>query len=474
MGVQHNLKNVDNVNDDILTEIFDACRADCISPNTFPNYWWYQLAHVCQKWRRVAFSSPIRLGLTLICTPCTPVADLLAHGPPLPLIVYWGNIVYRETEDRFDNFRLALQQRDRVCRIKLQLPDRALRSLMPSLDGSFPVLETLELCPSSYDSRVQLPVTLQAPNLRHLHLSVSTIMPRAMYGEQPTFSASLSAFYLGEIENLHYEELAEYISFMPNLKRLKIGFCFPVEQIMGSPSKEEASESRLKLVTNLEELQYEGNNGYFEAFAAQISAPRLNKLSIAYWDKPRNATLPHLSQLVSGAADLSFYHARVRFKDGISIVMDHNELWTGRGAFELQFRVDHQTEEFNPQLEFVGQVLHALVPMPSTVQSLLVEYARGPHRKLKTLRTTWHDIFRLFDNVKTLRVAYLFVEELDSALTPQPDDQLSVNTLMPRLQEIVRYGSGYENKFASFAEARQLAGQPINIVSGPENRLTSV
>jgi len=296
-----------------------------------------------------------------------------------------------------------------------------------------------------------------------------------MYRESSTFFASLSTFSLGEIRKLHYEDLAKCLPFMPNLKRLKIGFCFPVEQVKESRSERDASESRSKLVTNIEELQYEGDSSYFEGFAAQISAPRLNKLSITYSNSLKAVTLLQFSQLVSGAADLSFNYARVKFKTGISVVMDHDELWTGRGAFELRFSVDHRAEDFNTQLEFVGHVCRALVPMPSTVQSLLIEYARGPNRELNSLRTTWHDILRLFDNVKTLRVAHLFVGELDRALRPQPDDQLSVNTLMPRLREIVRYGSGYENKFASFAEARQLAGlPPVNVVSGPENRLEFV
>ncbi|KAH9954580.1 hypothetical protein BC827DRAFT_1158661 [Russula dissimulans] len=461
----------ENINDDILTEIFDACRTDCISPNTYPNYWWYRLAHVCQKWRRVAFASPIRLGLALICTPLTPVADLLAHSPPLPLIVYWGNITYRELDERIDNFRLALKQTDRVCRIKLQLSGTSLRTLMPHLGRPFPVLETLELYYSSPHGRpMQLPFNFQAPNLRHLYLSECN-----MYRKPSTSFANLSTFFLGEITSLNSEELAQCLSFMPNLKRLNLGFYFPVEQRVKflSDSEQEEPESLSKLVTNLEELQYEGDIAYLEALAAQISAPRLKKLSIAFSNVPTDNTLSHFSQLISGAADLSFYYARVRFKDYISIVMDHNELWTGRGAFELRFDVNHQAEDLQPELELVGQVLRALVPMPSTVQSLLVEYARSK-RVPKTARATWHEILRLFDNVKTLRVAHLFVDELDSALGPQPDDPLSVNTLMPRLQEIVRYGSGYENKFAAFAEARQLAGLPVHVVSGPENRLMFV
>ena len=45
--------------------------------------------------------------------------------------------------------------------------------------------------------------------------------------------------------------------------------------------------------------------------------------------------------------------------------------------------------------------------------------------------------------------------------------------LLPMLQEIVshvRYGP--EDDFAAFVQARQMAGSPVRVVSGPKNRLT--
>jgi hypothetical protein len=56
--------------------------------------WWYKLAHVCQRWRNLVLRSVSYLGLCLVCTSGTPVADMLDHSPPLPLI-----IDYDEEED---------------------------------------------------------------------------------------------------------------------------------------------------------------------------------------------------------------------------------------------------------------------------------------------------------------------------------------------------------------------------------------
>jgi hypothetical protein len=85
-------------------------------------------------------------------------------------------------------------------------------------------------------------------------------------------------------------------------------------------------------------------------------------------------TFECLSRLVSGEAGLAFQLASgVRFKDGFSIVLDHDELWTGRrrGAFELRF--NDRGYHFNANIGFVANICRGLAPMPSsTAQSLLL------------------------------------------------------------------------------------------------------
>jgi hypothetical protein len=54
--------------------------------------WWYKLVHVSRQWRYLILGSRTLLDLHLVCTYGVPVADMLAHSPPLPLtIVYYGN-----------------------------------------------------------------------------------------------------------------------------------------------------------------------------------------------------------------------------------------------------------------------------------------------------------------------------------------------------------------------------------------------
>ena len=49
--------------------------------------WWYKLAHVCQRSRNVVLGSAAYLDVSLVCTNGTPITDMLAHSPPLPLVV---------------------------------------------------------------------------------------------------------------------------------------------------------------------------------------------------------------------------------------------------------------------------------------------------------------------------------------------------------------------------------------------------
>jgi hypothetical protein len=164
----------------------------------------------------------------------------------------------------------------------------------------------------------------------------------------------------------------------------------------------------------------------------------------------------------------------VRFQDGVSIVLDHKELWTGRGALELRFHV--RLGMMDSQIEFAAQVCDKLASTLSTVQSLLLEYAEAGY--VRSSNTKWYErsfdagcyeLLRHFDNVKTLRLAHCVVDELDRSLRPDRKGKGKVLTLLPRLQEIVCYGP--DKEFSAFVEARRLAGQPVHVVSGPKNRL---
>lgn len=82
--------------------------------------WWYRLAHACQRWRNLIYGlilgSTFYLGICLVCTYGTPIADMLARLPPLPLTIKYIGIGYSDnitTEDE-QGMSLALEWHDRV------------------------------------------------------------------------------------------------------------------------------------------------------------------------------------------------------------------------------------------------------------------------------------------------------------------------------------------------------------------------
>ena len=90
---------IGTLNDDVLLIIFDFCRMaaeekfeDFSSDsdrnwNLNRSHWWYKLTQIYQRWRSLILASPSRLNLQIVCTKGTPVEEILAYFPHLPLEV---------------------------------------------------------------------------------------------------------------------------------------------------------------------------------------------------------------------------------------------------------------------------------------------------------------------------------------------------------------------------------------------------
>jgi hypothetical protein len=133
-------------------------------------HWWHTLAHVCQRWRKVLLESASYLELSLVCTNGTPVADMLAHSPPLPLLI--DHISHDITTEDEEGIIFALKQRHRVRRIRLQLPVTSPQMIIVAIEEEYPILEYLLIGQINRDISTSLmfPETLQAPHLRHVIL----------------------------------------------------------------------------------------------------------------------------------------------------------------------------------------------------------------------------------------------------------------------------------------------------------------
>src|SRR6266851_2075029 len=178
------------LSDNLLLKIFYLCRPvvsyeDNVDNNRIlggrkwnDELWWYKIAHVCRKWRYLVLESASHLDLCLVCTRGTPVADMLAHSPPLPLTIDYGDEDREVTAEDEKGILLALQRRRRLRHIHLCLPSSFLQKLVLAIDGEFPVLEYLYIKPSSNDDPgLMLPETFKAPHLRHFAVGSVTYSP---------------------------------------------------------------------------------------------------------------------------------------------------------------------------------------------------------------------------------------------------------------------------------------------------------
>ena len=122
--------------------------------------------------------SASHLRLSLVCARGTPVADMLAHSPSLPLIIDHLDQNCDLTAEDEEGIILALRHRDRVRRIRLRMPVSKLQKLVNALDGEFPSLEYLYVMPQRYrrpilghEVSLNLPESFRAPHICRLLLS---------------------------------------------------------------------------------------------------------------------------------------------------------------------------------------------------------------------------------------------------------------------------------------------------------------
>jgi len=159
-------ESIDALPDNVLMQIFDSHGYDDIF--TAREKVWQTLVHVCRRWRCIVFGSPRHLNLQLVCTPRTPVRDMLDVWPPFPLII-WSHCKYPTTH----NIVAALECTDRVREIHLTIVPSLDLDIFGAMQQPFPELTILDL--RSEDEMVPVfPDSFlggSAPRLEELHLT---------------------------------------------------------------------------------------------------------------------------------------------------------------------------------------------------------------------------------------------------------------------------------------------------------------
>ncbi|KAI0290301.1 hypothetical protein BC826DRAFT_1106537 [Russula brevipes] len=355
----------DTLNIDVLLTIFNHYRLDDEERwNT--QLRWCKLSHVCRKWRYLIYGSSLHLNIFIRVTKDTPSLHNLAHLPSIPLIIdyrdtpsyvlvpleprrvatrYWN----ADTTEDDDGVLHAIQQRDRVRRIALEVKPSTLVKLIAPMDEPFPRLEALSLFSIENPGRdamlmPTLPREFSAPNLRHLELRGIHLSRGISFLASALFLVTLK---LTEIQSPGYfapEDLVTQLQHIPKLEELSIGFSVPMNRASTErePARAQTTVTRFPLSSG--------------------SVPLLERLKITLLYEP-SFHIPHLSELIKATKGLGKPVAHVIFYDrgGASFVVgSRDEL--GDRSLKLEIRCN----PFDQQVQSVARLCSAFVPdLPS-------------------------------------------------------------------------------------------------------------
>jgi hypothetical protein len=461
---------IPTLNDDILLNIFYLYRI-VIEGNASPSMtftkwkcdcerWWYKLAQVSQRWRRLIHSSPSWLDLCLLCTYGVPVADMLAHSPPLPLTIFYSEYNREMTAKDEEGALLALSHHDRLRRIDLWMPAQKLGKLITAMDGLFPILDFLFIFGDLKETMI-LPQTFQAPNLRQIHLQRVALPIRSPL---LTSTAGLVTLRLIDIPRSAYfppNYILARLSLMPQLEKLVVSFHSPI------PNRDVVNTPIVAHVTlpNLRYFEFKGVSAYLEGLLAWISAPVLSTLRVHFFNQ-LTFTVPHLLEFMQTSVNLISNVVRLAFNRN-SVRLSTQSL--DQNGQERFLWLVIMCRHLDWQVASAAQILGTISPVLSVVKDLKLDHwehnlSSEWHNEVD--RAQWRELLRPFSNVNTLHVKEELAVELSRSLCSE-DGEMPLE-LLPNLLELKCRGTGsgdaFSDAFTPFVNERQAAGHPVRVV----------
>jgi hypothetical protein len=462
------------LNDDVLLNIFDLYRLS----NRDEYYrddgnlmvvcwtrqrWWYKLAHVCRQWRNIILQSPSQLDLHLFCTHGVPVADMLAHSPPLPLIICYNctdQSPMITTKDE-SGILLALSHRDRVRRIFLwMLPN--LGKFIPAMKGQFPVLERVNIRSMA---QVALPVKFQAPNLRQFGLKTASLPIRSPLLITTTRLAYLNLDNIPASAYFPPSYLLARLSLMPQLETLSIRFhsLLPNRNVERQPLHPPGI-TQVSL-PNLRRFAFRGAATYLDGLVDRIRSPSLNSLS-AHLFSETPVTVPHLSNFLQSFENLIFSAVKATFK----VNSVHIDATTSRiPRLELHIvclccypdRLVASAVDIFSALSLVLPVVKKVTLTADRIfnRSLAWRYDIGPQRQ-------WRELLKPFTNVKAINVQGNLVDKIFHSLLSDELEGEPLLELLPNLEEVRcpgRLDPLSQDAVSAFIDARRVEGHLVSL-----------
>ena len=396
---------------------------------------------------------------------------MLAHSPPLPLVIeYTENFPGVSAEDE-EGVILALKHRDRVRRVRLHTPITTLPKFVIAIEKEYPILEYLIIWSWTEDDTTLLmfPETFHAPHLRHLALLGLTLPIGSRLLTTAARLVTLCLIMSSPSTYFHPNTLLQWLSFMPQLETLNINIFFRPN------SDEERQLTHPPVMTsvtlpNLHHFLYQGHiSTYLDTLVHHIT-PFPEKLELYFsldFSNQSTFSVPRLVQFMKTTWNLKFESVKFKFSKWRASVVVYP-----RGEAEMySLTVTVGSYDFDWLVSYMAQVSNSFSQIFSAAERLTLECENEADNWSSDEldveqngfdRIEWRQLFGSFSNVKTLRVDNGFVKIVSRCL--ESDDGGLSSGLLPELQELTCSQSDKSgDAFTSFVNARQNAGRSITL-----------
>ncbi len=462
--------SIDALPDDVLFEIL----ADCVvNPDIHPSERmlnWQCLVQVCERWQQLIYSSPKSLDLHFYCTNTNSFRKTLDLWPAFPLSVCGY------TDSGQEDVIAALELRDRVRRIDLVIRSSDYDWVSSSMREQFPQLTNLDLEGNDAGDdddhpRFDLDQFLggSAPSLIHLCFKRLYFkgLPSLLLTAPNLVSLQLGEIRLSLISHVSPQTMIQVLAGLPKLKSLLIYFAIPrngVHAFHEELEKHRRKASIRAVLPTLTEFYFRGISEYLEDLVAQIDAPQLDDLSIAYFSQ--EVQTRRLFEFINQTVNLKPAQFR-RALLNASSVRTTVELYHPQDedhVSSLTLTVwDFRSSPFPHMVNFLGQ----LVPTLSNVDHLVV--TKDPDF---VQRVDWLSLLQLFSAVRMLRVRGGLAGQVVSALEAIPEEMVPV--WLPVLNLVWLYTEDNQDEdepvgsSERFVSLRLLSGRPVVIANTHE------
>ena len=456
-----------------ITDATDACLWK-------DNHGWFNLSHVCRKWRAVMFASSSRLQLGISVKPYN-LGDIdlkMVLSDPLPIIINFMNTYRDISGSNLQRMRTALERhRGRVRGIAFRGEsvqfDKYFERFSEVTESTFPMLESLDMNFRYCDAPKLVDTFLGGsdPSNSHLRrLKLRGVSFASIYGVLSS-STSLTDLYL----------LTDFI-LSPSSERLLVAclqamsclrcltLFLPPRRDPPKSSSQPPTPKDVVVLSKLTRFLYSGPSVSLNALTAGLSAPSLRHFNVQFPD----AIWPPIVHLP-------------RFIDEIGSHYHTIHVTLLNGDFYLRFFDQPASELIDPCLELESHPKdfpESIIRMSSVVsarlsvaENLLISFDETATEEY----VPWRWFLQRFPSVKTLQTMSPNNDSIALYLLQGHEEHDDNLVFLPALEEIelckypeANYDSSYEAHiksqlaaFEPFVSARQQAGRPVNVVLGP-------